>query len=81
MACGSQAFIATLCFDPSMPAPPIIDTQKSQSVGVVIIKIHHDNNANDNNSGNNNSHPALMLQGATCGSFDGSGTRSSWPDA
>ena len=29
LACGSQAFIATLLFDPSMSALPIIETQKS----------------------------------------------------
>ena len=34
LACGSQAFIATLLFDPSMSALPIIETQKSQSVGL-----------------------------------------------
>ena len=30
----SQAFVATLLFDPSMSALPIIETQKSQSVGL-----------------------------------------------
>ena len=30
VACGSQAFIATLLFDPSMSAFLIIETQKSQ---------------------------------------------------
>ena len=34
LACGSQAPIATLLFDPSMSALPIIETQKSQSVGL-----------------------------------------------
>ena len=34
LVCGSQAFIATLLFDPSMLALPIIKTQKSQSVGL-----------------------------------------------
>jgi hypothetical protein len=29
LACGSQAFIATLLFDPSMSAPPIIPKQNS----------------------------------------------------
>ena len=29
LACGSQAFIATLLFDPSMSALPIIEMQKS----------------------------------------------------
>ena len=32
--CGSQACIATLPFDPSMSALPIIEAQKSQSVGL-----------------------------------------------
>jgi hypothetical protein len=34
LACGSQAFIATLLFDPSMSALPIIPMQKSVSVGL-----------------------------------------------
>ena len=34
LACGSQAFIATLLFDSSMSALPIIDSQKSLSVGL-----------------------------------------------
>ena len=34
LACGSQALIATLLFDPSMSALPIIETLKSQSVGL-----------------------------------------------
>ena len=34
VACGSQAFIATLLFDPSMSALLIIETQRSQSVGL-----------------------------------------------
>ena len=34
LACGSQVFIATLLVDPSMSALPIIETQKSQSVGL-----------------------------------------------
>ena len=34
LACGSQAFIATLLFDPSMSALPIIVKQNSQSVGL-----------------------------------------------
>ena len=34
LACGSQAFIATLLFDPSMSALPIIEKQNSQSVGL-----------------------------------------------
>ena len=33
MACGTQAFIATLLFDHSMSALPIVEMQKSQSVG------------------------------------------------
>ncbi|WZY99354.1 hypothetical protein YC2023_071683 [Brassica napus] len=32
--CGSQAFIATLLFDPSMSALPIIVKQNSPSVGL-----------------------------------------------
>ena len=35
LACGSQAFIATLLFDPSMSALPIIEMQKCQSVGLL----------------------------------------------
>ena len=34
LACGSQAFIATLLFDPSMSALPIIPKQNSVSVGL-----------------------------------------------
>ena len=34
LACGSQAFIATLLFDPSMSALPIIVKQNSPSVGL-----------------------------------------------
>ena len=34
LACGRQAFTATLLFDPSMLALPIIEMQKSQSVGL-----------------------------------------------
>jgi hypothetical protein len=34
LACGSQAFIATLLFDPSMSALPIIAKQNSPSVGL-----------------------------------------------
>ena len=34
LACGSQAFIATLLFDPSMSALPIILKQNSESVGL-----------------------------------------------
>ena len=34
LACDGQTFIATLLFDPSMSALPIIETQKSQSVGL-----------------------------------------------
>ena len=34
LACGSQAFIATLLFVPSMSALPIIAKQNSQSVGL-----------------------------------------------
>ena len=34
LACGSQAFIATLLFDPSMSALPIIEKQNSPSVGL-----------------------------------------------
>ena len=34
LACGSQAPIATLLFDPSMSALPIIVKQNSQSVGL-----------------------------------------------
>ncbi|CAL6280552.1 unnamed protein product [Bathycoccus prasinos] len=34
LACGSQAFIATLLFDPSMSALPIIAKQDSPSVGL-----------------------------------------------
>ena len=34
LACGSQAVIATLLFDPSMSALPIIEKQNSQSVGL-----------------------------------------------
>ena len=34
LACGSPAFIATLLFDPSMFALPIIETQESERVGV-----------------------------------------------
>ena len=34
LACGSQAIIATLLFDPSMSALPIIVKQNSQSVGL-----------------------------------------------
>ena len=35
LACGSQAFIATLLFDPSMSALPIIPKQNSVSVGLL----------------------------------------------
>ena len=34
LACGSQPFIATLLFDPSMSALPIIAKQNSPSVGL-----------------------------------------------
>ena len=34
LACGSKAFIATLLFDPSMSALPIIAKQNSPSVGL-----------------------------------------------
>ena len=34
LACGNQAFIATLLCDPSMSALPIIETLTSQSVGL-----------------------------------------------
>ena len=34
LACGGQAFIATSLFDSSMSALPIIDSQKSPSVGL-----------------------------------------------
>ena len=34
LACGSQEFIATLLFDPSMSALLITGMQKSQSVGL-----------------------------------------------
>ena len=34
LACGSQAFIATLLFDPSMSALPITQSQKSANVGL-----------------------------------------------
>ena len=34
LACGRQAFTATLLFDPSMSALPIFVIQKSQSVGL-----------------------------------------------
>ena len=34
LACGSQAPIATLLFDPSMSALPIIVLQKAQRVGL-----------------------------------------------
>ena len=34
LACGSQAPIATLLFDPSMSALPIIEKHKSQRVGL-----------------------------------------------
>jgi len=34
LACGSQAFIATLLFDPSMSALPIIVKHNSQRVGL-----------------------------------------------
>ena len=34
LACGSQAFIATLLFDSSMSALPTIVKQNSQSVGL-----------------------------------------------
>ena len=34
LACGSQAFIATVLFDPSMAALPIIPKQNSVSVGL-----------------------------------------------
>ena len=34
LACGSQAFIATLLFDPSMSALPIIAKQNSPRVGL-----------------------------------------------
>ncbi|KAF9179473.1 hypothetical protein BGZ50_006892 [Haplosporangium sp. Z 11] len=34
LACGSGVFIATLLFDPSMSAPPIILKQNSISVGL-----------------------------------------------
>jgi len=35
-ACDNQAFVATLRVDPSLSALPIIETQKSQSVGLLI---------------------------------------------
>jgi hypothetical protein len=34
LTCGSQAIIATLLFDPSMSALPIIEKHKSQRVGL-----------------------------------------------
>jgi len=34
LTCGSQAYIATLLFDPSMSALPIIVLQKAQRVGL-----------------------------------------------
>ena len=34
LARGSQAFTATLLFDPPMSALPIVEMQKSQSVGL-----------------------------------------------
>ena len=34
LACGSKAFVATLLFDPSILALPIIATQKSPSAGL-----------------------------------------------
>ena len=36
LACGSQAFIATLLFDSSMSALPIIASQQRPSVGLFI---------------------------------------------
>ena len=35
LACGSQAFIATLLFDPSMSALPIIVKQNSPRIGLL----------------------------------------------
>ena len=40
LACGSQAFIATLLFDPSMSALPIIPKQNSVSVGLFTHYVH-----------------------------------------
>jgi hypothetical protein len=34
LACGSQAFTTTLLFDPSVSVLPLIEMQKSQSVGL-----------------------------------------------
>ena len=38
LACGSQAFIATLLFDPSMSALPILEKQNSQMVGLFTLE-------------------------------------------